>query len=235
MFKRKFSLLIILVLVLSLLAGCNNQMASKERDNDDYIEIEDMAERTVIIPSNAEKAFATLPTGTILLYTLNPEKLLGWNYDLREGEKRFIPEKYHDLPNLGGAGKNAINIEEMLNMNPDFLVMMEELDEGSISKAEELEEKTGKPVILLDSDLYSLDIAYNILGKALGEEEKAEELANYCKETMNDIEEKVPNIKEEDKIGLYYAQGPAGLETEPSGSWHAEIIDLVGGRNVAEV
>lgn len=233
MLKRNISLLIILTIILSMLAGCTVDKQVTEVIKD--IEIEDMAGRAVLIPAKVDKAFATIPTGTILLYSLNPEKLLGWNYDLREGEKRFIDEKYHSLPNLGGAGKNAINVEEILKMNPAFLIMMEELDEGTISKAEELEEQTGKPVIFLDSDLHRLDEAYSILGKALGEEKRAEELAKYCKETVEDIEENSPKIKEEEKLRVYYAEGPSGLETEPSGSWHAEIIDLVGGINVAEV
>ena len=147
MFKRKISLPILIIMLFSILVGCNSEVTDKETDIVENIEIEDMAGRTVSISAKAEKAFSTSPTGTILLYSLNPEKMLGWNYDLREGEKRFIDEKYHSLPNLGGAGKEAINVEEILKMDPDLLIIMEELDEGSISKAEEMEEQMGKPVL----------------------------------------------------------------------------------------
>ncbi len=37
------------------------------------------------------------------------------------------------------------------------------------------------------------------------------------------------------KVDIYYAEGPSGLETEPAGSWHAQVIDMVGGNNVAKV
>lgn len=244
MLKRKISLFIVIAIILSMLAGCAADDTTRENDNiideqggeiKEDIEIEDMAGRAVLIPAQIDKAFSTSPTGTILLYSLNPEKMLGWNYDLREGEKGFIDEKYHSLPNLGGAGKNAINIEEVLKLDPAVLIMMEELDDGSISKAEELEEETGKPVILLDSSLYRLEEAYNILGKVLGEEEKAKELSEYCRRTMEDIDNNVHRIVDGERVGIYYAQGPNGLETEPSGSWHVEIIDIVGGENVAEV
>jgi len=233
MFKRKISLLILVIMLFSILVGCTSEVTDKETDIVEDIEIEDMAGRTVSISAKVEKAFSTSPTGTILLYSLNPEKVLGWNYVLREGEKRFIDEKYHSLPNLGGAGKEAINVEEILKMDPDLLIIMEELDEGSISKAEEMEEQMGKPVLLLDTDLNRLDEAYNILGKASGEEKRGEELTKYCKETMEDVEKKASLIEE--KVSVYYAEGPKGLETEPSGSWHAELIDIVGGVNVAEV
>lgn len=243
MFKKRISLFIVTIMILSVLVGCNNEGAKEEENTItdeptqvvENVEIEDMAGRKISLPEKADKVFATLPTGTILLYSLNPEKMIGWNYDLSEGEKRFISEEYHALPNLGGAGKNAVNIEELLKLDPDVLIVMEEVVETSVSKAEELEEQTGKPVIILDSDLRRLDEAYEILGKAMGEEARAQELAEYCRETIADIEERVSDISDEDKVKVYYAEGPNGLETEPSGSWHVEIIDMVGGENVAEV
>lgn len=254
MAKRFISIYLILMLLLSLLAGCSSEGAKDEEsiavediraeentleeaeDNrGEEIEVVDMAGRVVRLPKKADKAFATKPTGTILLYTLNPEKMVGWNYELREGEKRFISEKYHTLPNLGGAGKNAVNIEELLKFNPDVLIIMEEVVETSLSIAEELEEQTGIPTIVLDSDLLKLDEAYELLGKVMGEEERAKELAEYCRKTISQAQTLATSIAEEEKIGVYYAEGPDGLETEPSTSWHAVVIDLVGGRNVAEV
>ncbi len=243
MLKKHISLFIVMIIILSTLAGCSSEVAKEEENNIEgespqiveEIEVEDMAGRTIILPEKADKVFATLPTGTILLYSLNPENMVGWNYDLSEGEKRFIAEEYHSLPNLGGAGKNAVNIEELLKADPDVLIVMEEVIETSLSKAEELEEQTGKPVIILDSNLHKLDEVYEILGKVMGEEARAQELAEYCRKTMADIGEKVSNLSEEEKIRVYYAEGPNGLETEPSGSWHSEIIDMVGGENVAKV
>lgn len=254
MLKRFISLSLILIFLVSILAGCSpggtkdeenitvenitggeNTLEEVEENASEEIEVVDMAGRTITLPKKADKAFATKPTGTIMLYTLNPEKMVGWNYDLREGEKRFIPEKYHDLPNLGGAGKNAVNIEELLKEEPDVLIIMEEVVEASLSKAEELEEQTGIPTIILDSDILKLDEAYEVLGKVMEEEERAKELAEYCKETISQAQNLAASISEEEKIGVYYAQGPDGLETEPSNSWHAEVINLVGGKNVAEV
>lgn len=112
---------------------------------------------------------------------------------------------------------------------------MEEVVEASLSKAEELEEQTGIPTIILDSDILKLDEAYEVLGKVMEEEERAKELAEYCRETISQAQNLAASISEEEKIGVYYAQGPDGLETEPSNSWHAEVINLVGGKNVAEV
>jgi len=76
---------------------------------------------------------------------------------------------------------------------------------------------------------------YVFLGKVIGEEEKAQELADYCKNTLDDAIEKARNIRAENRVKVYYAEGPEGLQTEPKESVHTELISLVGGENVAMV
>ena len=38
-----------------------------------------------------------------------------------------------------------------------------------------------------------------------------------------------------ERVTVYYAEDTDGLETEPPGSVHAQLIDFCGGRNVADV
>lgn len=235
MYKRNISILIIVFIMVVSMAGCSRETGNEVTSMNNDSELIDMAGRPVILPDEVNKIFSVGPEGTILLYTLNPEKMVGWNYELREGEKRFISEKYHCLPNLGGAGKESINIEEVLKVDPDILVMMTSIDKASISKADELEEKTRKPVFILDVDINKIDKAYEFLGLLMKEEKRANELSKYCKGTLDNIERNSLIITEDKRVRVYYAEGPNGLQTEPGGSWHAEIIDMVGGVNVAQV
>lgn len=249
--KRELRVFLFIALILwsLLLIGCQPGEVKKnpplleegqvEGSAEDYKgentrEISDMAGRKLEVPKKINKLMSTDSVGAIIIYSLSPDKLVGWNYDLREEEKQYINEKYHDLPNLGGAGKSPLNLEELLKIDPDLLVSVGEIDQANIEKMDELSEKIGKPVLMLESDLNKLDESYEILGNIL-EEERAKELAQYCKDTMDDIKKNAEKIKEEDKKGLYYAEGPSGLETEPSNSWHSQVIDLLGARNVAQV
>ncbi len=245
MLSKKMLVLIVLLLIVSLLVACgpkNNDgdknltgnLQENEGDSSE-IEIIDMDGRVVRIPANVEKIFSTGPVGTIILYSLNPDKLVGWNYDLREGEKRYISEKYHHLPNLGGAGKSSISIEEVLKVDPDVIINIGKIDSKLRSETEKLEDQTGKPVLILDDDINKLGEVYEILGKILNDEARAKDLADYCQATLKMAEENTNKIKEEDKVEVYYAEGPKGLLTEPSGAWHAEVLDIVGAKNVAEV
>ncbi|HHV38053.1 MAG TPA: ABC transporter substrate-binding protein [Tepidimicrobium sp.] len=236
MFKKNISLLVISVLIIFSLIGCNLETRDMERTMDNVIkdiELIDMAGRKVIVPSRVERIFSINPVGTIILYSLSPNKMIGWNYDLKDGEKEYILDKYHNLPNLGGAGKGSINTEEILRAEPDLLISMDRIDETSISKADELELQLGKPVILLDDDIHMLGEIYRILGKVLDEGKKAEELAGYCEEVLKEAEKNREKIEE--KVSIFYAEGPDGLQTEPAGSWHGQVIDIVGGKNVAGV
>ena len=61
-------------------------------------EITDMAGRTVVVPDEIETVFSSSTVTAIFMYTLAPDKLLGWNYELNELEKSIILEEYHDLP-----------------------------------------------------------------------------------------------------------------------------------------
>lgn len=238
--KRFISLFTILVILSLVLVGCNKPATNEQEDISTEVEITeveitDMAGRKVLMPAEINKIFSTGAQGTIIIYTLNPDKMVGWNYSLRDGEKRFIDEKYHKLPNLGGAGKESINVEEVLKVDPQILITMGTIDDTLISQVDEMEEKVGKPIVILDDDINKLTEVYEILGKIMGEEEKAKELAKYCNETLADIEKNLPKITEDMKVNIYYAEGPNGLQTEPAGSWHGEVIDMVGGNNVAQV
>ena len=48
---------------------------------------------------------------------------------------------------------------------------------------------------------------------------------------MDEVHKKSSQIS--DKKNVYYAEGNDGLKTNPSGSVHGQLIDLVGGNNVA--
>src|SRR5262245_46587920 len=86
--------------------------------------ITDSAGRQLVVPVEIERVFAAGPPAAILLYTLAPDKLLGWSREVRPAERAFMPEKYADLPVLGrltGKG-NTANIETVIAARPDVIL-----------------------------------------------------------------------------------------------------------------
>lgn len=193
--------------------------------------ITDMAGREVTIPAAIDSVFSTDPTSAIYLYTLVPDKLLGWNYELNDIEKSVILEKYHSLPNFGMG--DPVNYEAVIAAKPDIALTVGTINDGIVSEADQLSERLGIPVVVVNNDLLSASESYRFMGELFGVEEDAEKLASYAQSTFDDIAEM--DIPEDKKVRIYYGNGEDSLETAPAGSSHGQIIDLVNAVNVAEL
>lgn len=97
---------------------------------------------------------------------------------IREWE--FIDPKHYDLPVLGfwaGATVTA-DVEEIIKQDPDLIIYMTDTNgEAFIDQANDVQEQTGIPVVVLDYSIETTNKVYRILGDYLGEEERAGELA----------------------------------------------------------
>lgn len=194
-------------------------------------EITDMAGRTVVVPDEIETVFSSSTVTAIFMYTLAPDKLLGWNYELNEMEKSIILEEYHDLPNFGMG--DSINYEAVIAADPTIAVNVGTINDKMISDCDKLSKSLGVPVVAVDGDLSASAEAYRFMGELLGEEEQAEKLASYAEKTFADIEKM--EVPEDKKVRIYYGNGEDSLETAPAGSAHGQIIDMVNAVNVADL
>ena len=194
-------------------------------------EITDMAGRTVVVPDEIETVFSSSTVTAIFMYTLAPDKLLGWNYELNELEKSIILEEYHDLPKFGMG--DSINYEAVIAADPTIAVNVGTINDKMISDCDKLSKSLGVPVVAVDGDLSASAEAYRFMGELLGEEEQAEKLASYAEKTFADIEKM--EVPEDKKVRIYYGNGEDSLETAPAGSAHGQIIDMVNAVNVADL
>jgi len=198
------------------------------------IEITDMAGRKVIVPSEIETAFGSNNNSSIILYTLAPEKMVGWNLDFSETSKKYMIPEVVNLPvfgNLYGNGSQA-NIEEIIALAPDIVLITDlKISDKLTQAADELQDKLGIPVVVVSANLKNFDKAYTFLGGLLGAELKASELAEYYREAFDEAAAISAGIEE--KKTIYYAYLDNGLTTEFAGSPNAELIELVGGVNIA--
>lgn len=195
----------------------------------------DMAGRTVKLPETVKTVYSTSPEGTTFMYTFDDKMVAGTNFDLSPQEKQFTTEYYQSLPNLGGwygKGKEG-NVEEIIKAAPD-IVLSSGIDQASIDKADQLQEKLGIPVVLINTSLDTLADSYRFLGTVTGNPSRGEELAKYTEDTISKAKEIAAGIPEDRKVTVYYAEEALGLNTDPSGSTHSRLIDLCGGVNVAD-
>jgi iron complex transport system substrate-binding protein len=195
----------------------------------------DMVGRKVVVPKKITRVLGMSPVGTILVYTLSPELLIGWNYQADPGEKALLAAPYRNLPVLGGwYGKNNTgNLEQIIKAHPDVLISMG--DTMGTTIVERVQAQTHIPVFVLSGDIRKLPETYMKAAELLGNQARAALLAAECRKTITEIDSKIKTIPQAKRRRVYYAEGPTGLETEPGGSMHSEAIDFAGGLNVATV
>ncbi len=237
----KKSLLCLLLIILLGVTGCSafKNQAQQTATSVKTVSITDMAGRQVEVPTTINKVLSTSPVGTIIMYSINPKKIAGQNWASTEAEKEYLDKDYLNLPMLSGwyADGKVGNVEEIIKAAPDIVLLnfSGKATQANLDQASMIHEKLNIPVVLIDSKIQNTAKMYEFLGKLIGEEERAQKLSQYANSILNDINNKAKTIDDSKRVTVYYAEGTEGLQTDPSGSDHAEVIDLVGGVNVAKV
>ncbi|MBN1134466.1 MAG: iron ABC transporter substrate-binding protein [Methanosarcinaceae archaeon] len=237
--KNKLSiLLIVLLLIITSISGCVDQNEQSVVEQTGAVQITDMLGRDLTVPLEIDNVVATSPPSTILIYMLEPEKLAGWNF-VNSFNHTLMNETYLSLPVIGGwFGTQTGNYETIINIHPD-IVLEGFTTDGQINDAIQCrQEMFGSiPVVAINSSIIYVedsDPTIKYVGELLGCEEQSESLIDFRASILDEIHSKVSDIPDEDKVRVYYAEGPKGLMTDPSGSQHSQVINICGGINVAD-
>jgi iron complex transport system substrate-binding protein len=86
---------------------------------------------------------------------------------------------------------------------------------------------------LIDGSFDAIGDSYRLLGRCLGREDRAEDLAAFCEGIYRRVTEAVARVPEHERLKYYYAEGPEGLFTETDVSQHSLAFKVARGVNVA--
>lgn len=199
-------------------------------------EITDMFGRKFSIPERPRKVYGASPPMTSLLYAIEPSMLAGLTVPVREREKKYLDIRMLSLPVLGGwygHGGNTPNIEMILKAKPDVVVIQEFCSAFNSKTNEKIMKAVPAPVVCVSlTTVYDYPEVILYLGRLLGREPRARELAAYARKAIAEMEALTAGLQEEKKVAVYYAEGVEGLNTDCDTSMHTELINLAGGRNV---
>jgi iron complex transport system substrate-binding protein len=235
---EKKSKIIILILALFIVVGIATHLflTPSTVENSGSKNITDMIGRAIEIPNSLNKVVATSPPMTTVVYMIAPEKLTALNFEWTDDEKVYVPSQYQGLPNIGGwYGTQDGSYEEFIASEPDIVIeSIDEGGDGDLSTVNERQSKFGKiPVVAVNdtTSVEKVDSSISFIGEIIGAQDNAKKLTDFNDKYLDEVHKKSSQIS--DKKNVYYAEGNDGLKTNPSGSVHGQLIDLVGGNNVA--
>lgn len=195
----------------------------------------DSAGRQVLIPADVERVFVAGPPAAVAVYTLAPDKLLGWPHALSDAAKAVMPAKYAALPVLGrltGPDTDAM-IAEIAARHADLILDVGDVTQRYTALADRVQERTGVPYLLLDGHLSATAALYRTLGDVLGGPAQAVDLAKYAEMALADAERRVAGVTPDRRPRIFYVRDADGTQTAASDSITGELFELAGARNVA--
>lgn len=198
--------------------------------------ITDSAGRKVVVPDRIDRVFVAGPPASVLLYTLAPDTMVGWVRQPTAAEKEFLTAPTRDLPETGrltGRG-DTVSLERLVAAKPNLVVDFGSVTETYVSLANRVQEQTGIPYVLIDGSFAATPASLRLAGDILDRTARAATLAAYAGKTFALVDAVLARVPSTRRPRVYLARGPEGLETGGRGSINTEIIERVGGVNVAE-
>src|SRR5262245_55052367 len=193
----------------------------------------DATGREIRPPAKVERVYAAGPPASMLVFAINPDKLVGWMRAFRPNESAFVPPKYAALPELGrltGRG-NTANVEVVLQAKTDLIVDVGSTGATLASLATQVQEQTKIPYGLFDGRVEATPAALRSLGRLMGNEADAEKLAVWYEGQIKDVKQRVAKASSHPLV--YYGRGTSGLQTGGKGSINVEVLEVLGARNAA--
>jgi iron complex transport system substrate-binding protein len=196
----------------------------------------DMAGRQVAVPATVSRPFGSAPPITALLLALAPERVIALNMPFAPDSGALVPPGTAGLPVLGSAMGHGrqVDPEALFKVGPDLAIAwqnaLSDLDPDGIAAPFR---KIGVPVFFVKLDtLDDWPAAFETVGRLLGREARATELADYIRDALERVRAALASVPESERVSVYYAEGPDGLATDCDRSFHTEAIALAGGANV---
>lgn len=245
---RKFILSIAITgLVVSLVGCSDNQQEKEEKVNTQvesnnfqtvkFIYSDGAKDYDVIVDTPRQKAVTLSQFMTEMLLALGLEDRMIGTALLDNPILPEFEEAYNNIPQLKVGEGHSVSKEGFIATGADFVSGWD----SSIS-----DQTTGSPDELIQKDItpfmaksYQPDATvetvyedFELLGKIFGVEDKATEVINKMKSDINDVTDKVGNIKEEDRVKMMvYDSGESDAMVVGSGLAN-NLIELAGGNNV---
>lgn len=222
------------------MTGCGNKAedeskesstASQEQNKEETAEtktvtFKDDCGREVKVPEKIETVIASGPLAQMFLLAVAPDTLIATNSQWSNETKKYIDDKYLDLPEVGSFfGNHDLNYEEIAKLDPQIIIDVGEDKPSMKSDLQDITDKTNIPAVHISANFDNTDKAFSKLGKLLGREDKGNKLAAFCKDAFDSAEAVIKKTDKKKKV--MYCTQEDGLNVLAKDSYHSQIIDML--------
>ena len=196
----------------------------------------DDAGRTVELPADITRVAPSGAVAKLVMTVLAPEQLVSLNAPYAEAQEDFVPEAVRSLPVTGQlfGGKSNLNLESLLSAAPQIILDLGDLRSDTAETLDDLQTRTGIPVVFLCADLDHMAQTLRTLGSLLsGKRERGAALAAYTEKTLQTAEALAGKIPDSERKTVLFLAGTEGLGVNPAGSSNAQVIERIGAVNAA--
>jgi iron complex transport system substrate-binding protein len=190
--------------------------------NDKILETSEVV-RTVHPPS---RIVSLTPSASELICLLGGiDEIVG-----RDDHSSF-PPGLDEKPPLGSGIRNTINVEGVLDLDPDVVVAGRHIAPETFEKIE----SAGVPVVVVGTccEVESLIRNVRALGEMMDANEKAEELVDFVQRYANLVLSRTKDLEIDDKPRVYHECAFGKYKTTGAGTAADLCIALAGGANIA--
>jgi iron complex transport system substrate-binding protein len=143
------------------------------------------------------------------------------------------------MPDIGHSDDGTFSAEKVIALKPDVLFMAEWTYKAMQTARDQIE-AAGIPIVVVDYNAQLLErhlASTRVMGKVMGTEARAEELAQLYERQYKDVMARVAKASGGAKKKVYVELGQAGADTvgnSYSGTMWGKIVTLLGAVNVAD-
>ena len=183
--------------------------------------------RQVEIPSEITRIVPSSMLSQIILYALAPDLFAGVASDRYANPEGSLSAEHLALPCFGSLSAGSdLNVEELALAAPQLIIDIGEPKDSVVEEMNALQAQTLIPSVYISATLETMPEAYRTLGRLLGREERAEELAQFCERIYSRTLSIIEQVGE-NKVNCLYVLGEQGLNVIAATSYHAELLDLL--------
>jgi iron complex transport system substrate-binding protein len=238
--SRLFNMFLALAIISTLVVGVSGCSGAEESDVTEPTTrtITDRAGNSVTIPTpeNIQRAAIFGSPSTQVLYALGvQDKMVATSSGAKSS--KFLQKKdphILDIPDPR-ATAGSINVEELVSLNPQVVM-------AGGTDANIVEEGTNIPVLRTSSGestpvgeyIEGCKTTINFFAMVFGKEDRAKNYCDFLDDAQTQIQNKLKNISEEQKVKVFKAYNADHLTTYGGDTYMQEWIEAAGCLNAAK-